>query len=225
MTITIPTCELAGLLNDAAAFAATDKDDIVRRTVHLEWDGQQLHALATDGYHFGWTRWNPDDPPPEGLDEVQEDLFTDWGGDDEPWAATVDLDDAKEAAKVFRLPMKEGWTPLTLDAGWDTIVVGRSRIGAHTALKQEMRRNVLPAKTAYPDLRALLNEDDRPDEPVGELAFIAARLANFARVRPRGPLELTFTGPSRKVRVRIGDRFDGLILPVRRDADNEDLAA
>jgi hypothetical protein len=224
--ITIPTLELVGLLNDVVAFASADKDDPILRTVHLEWDGQQLHAMATDRYHLGWSRWSPDDPPPEELEEVQEDLFTDWGGDDAPWAATVDLDDAKEAARMFKLPVKKGgWTPLTLDCGVEQLTISRARLGAHTALKQECRRDVLPAGELYPDVRVVLGESDRPDEPVEALAFTACRLASFAKVRVRGPVEMSFAGLGRPVRVRIGNRFDGVILPVRADADNEQLAA
>lgn len=228
MTITIPTVELVGLLNDAAAFASPDKDSITYRTVHLEWDGTELHAMGTDGLHAGWSRWNPSDPPPEALNDVQEDLFTDWGSDDDaPWTATVDLDDAKEAAKMFKLPPKEGWTPLTLHCGINDLVIARQRLDKHTALKQEMRRDVLGAGSQFPDVRALLEESTGPDRPVQALAFTACRLASFAKVRVRGPLELTFTGPDpdSKVRVRIGNRFDGLIMPVRADADNEQLAA
>lgn len=220
MTITIPTIELVGVLSDAAAFASPDKDSFTYRTVHLEWDGTELHAMATDGAHAGWSRWNPSDPPPDGLEDVQEDLFTDWGSDDDaPWTATVDLDDAREAAKVFKLPVKEGWTPLTIDCGLNDLVIGRARLDKHTALQQKMRRDVLGVGSQFPDLRTVLGESDGPDRPVRQLAFMASRLADFAKVRPRGPLELSFTGPDSKVRVRIGARFDGLIMPVRPEGE------
>jgi hypothetical protein len=60
--------------------------------------------------------------------------------------------------------------------------------------------------------------------PVKEIAFTAKWLADFAKVRPRGPLELGFTGPESLVHVTVGNRFMGAITPVRRSADNERLA-
>jgi hypothetical protein len=51
--------------------------------------------------------------------------------------------------------------------------------------------------------------------PVGEMAFGARNLAGFAKVRQRGPVEMTFTGDGRTVLVKIGARFVGAIMPTR----------
>jgi hypothetical protein len=65
-----------------------------------------------------------------------------------------------------------------------------------------------------PNIRELLADNDTI-APVTGLAFGAKFLADFAKVRPRGPLEMTFTGPQRLVHVAIGKRFTGAIMPTR----------
>lgn len=214
--ITVPTTELVGLLTDTIPFASPDKELPVLRTVRIDWDGEMLHASATDRYRIGWSRWHPDDDPDE---DAQDSLFTDWGGADEPWTAVVDLDDAKDAVKMFKLPAKEGHAPLTVELYHRQIRISRSRETGHSAITHVIRD---AATEDHTDPRALF---DRMPDPVStsEVAFSARMVADFAKVRPRGPLALTLAGTEgvvHVVHVAIGERFTGAVTPVRIGAEH-----
>lgn len=210
--ITIPTAELVGLLSDTIPFAHPDKNEDVLRSVRIDWDGRMLHATATDRARIGWARWHPDDAPDV---DYQDDLFVDLGGHDTPWTAVIGLDDAKDAVKMFKLPAKEGHAPLTVDLQRGQLRVSRSRDTGHSAITHVMRDATIGD---YPDSRTAF--DDLPGlDFVDRLAFTAAYLADFAKVRPRGPLAMRFAGPDRLVHVQIGERFSGLIMPVRTQTE------
>ena len=210
--ITIPTADLTGLLGDVTPFAGTDDQVPQLHCVRLEWDGETLHALTTDRYRIGWSRWAPGDATPG--EEVQDDLFTEWGSGDDPWTATIDLPDAVELAKVFKLPTKEGRTPLTVDYEADRarLTVKRSRDTGYSAITITVEDLAPGVQT--PDVRKLLANANGAT-PVGLVAYTPKYLADFAKVRPHGPLELTFTGAETATHVRIGERFTGAIMPVR----------
>lgn len=206
--ITVPTTELVGLLTDTIPFASPDKDDDVLYTVRIDWDGEMLHASATDRFHIGWSRWHPDDDPDV---DSQDDLFTVWGGDDEPWTAVIGVDDAKDAVRMFKLAAKEGQAPLTVTLDGGQLRVSRSRETGHSAITHVMRD---AATDNHVDVRDLFDHLPEPAE-VDELAFTARYLADFAKVRVRGQMQMTFAGPDRAVRIQIGERFTGAINPVR----------
>ena len=211
--ITIPTGDFTGILADVVPFAAPDDDMPDINCVRLEWDGYRLHALATDRYRIGVSTWEKGDSDGE---DVQDDLFTDWGSGDDPWAMSIALDEAKELVKVFKLGPKEHHTPVTVDydAGrWHAKVV-RARETGHSAITV-----VTPdTRAEFPDVRALMTKNDRL-ESVMSLGFSAKMLADFAKVRPRGPMELKFTGAEGLTHVTIGERFVGAIQPVRFGKD------
>lgn len=210
--ITIPTGDLTGILADTIPFALDTDDLPFLNCVHIEWDGQQLHALTTDRFRVGISTWEPGDIGPG--EEAQDDMFTNWGTGDDPWATTLSLADAKELVKVFSLGKKELQTPLTLDYEQerDRTTVKRSRDTGHSAI------TIVAEGTGaeFPNVRKLLNDTDKAGRAPG-LAFNARFLADFGKVRPRGPLELKFTGKQGDglTHVRIGDRFVGGIVPIR----------
>jgi hypothetical protein len=208
--ITIPTGDLTGILADVIPFAFTEEDIADINCVRLEWDGTSLHAHATDRYRAAISSWEPGDT--DDSEGVQDDLFTDWGSGDDPWSMTIALDEAKELVKVFKLGPKEHHTPLTVDydAGrWHAKVV-RSRDTGHSAITV-----VTPdMRSEFPDLRALFAKNDVL-EAVKGLSYTAKMMADFAKVRPRGPMELRFTGEMGITHVSIGERFVGAIQPVR----------
>lgn len=208
--ITIPTSELTGLLADVAPFADPDDDIPQTHCVRLEWDGDRLHALATDRHCLGWATWHPDDDLGPG-EEAQDDLFTEWGGADDPWAITLPLPDAAEHIKVFKLPAKEGRTPLTVDFDPDKrrLTVRRSRDTGHSAITIATDD---PVDVEVPDLRKLLADAQRYLAPK-QVAYTARLLAGFAKVRPHGPMVLRFT--EGLTHVKIGERFTGAIMPVK----------
>lgn len=211
--ITIRTADFVGILADVVPFATTDAECPETNAVRVEWDGSQLHALATDLIRVGISSWHPDDAPEI---DAQDDVFTNLGGADEPWAVNVALDDAKHLIKTYKLPVKQGNTLITVEyAGGDMKVI-RSRDTGHSAITVKVDGQ--PA--VFPAVRDLLSSKDALQEVTG-LAFGARFIADFGKVRPRGPLELEFTGTTSLTHVRIGERFLGAIMPTRLGDERE----
>lgn len=204
--ITIPTGDLVGIFSDVIPMACEDDDLPQINCVRLEWDGQ-LHAMATDRYRLAWSSWNPEDKPEK---QHQPALDTEWGGGDGHWAVTIGLDDAKHLVKTYKLKGKDAYyVPLTVELGDDVITVTRSRVTGYTAIT-----TVVPDRIeGFPDLRQVLSKHDVAVATT-ELALNAKYLADFAKVRPRGPLQMVLTGPKSLVHISIGDRFIGAIQPV-----------
>jgi hypothetical protein len=71
----------------------------------------------------------------------------------------------------------------------------------------------------FPRWQLLLPKADDAELSGGAVGFDPAQLAVFAKVaRPKGtPMVLHFHGPTRPVLVTIGERFRGLIMPVRTE--------
>lgn len=207
--ITIPTCDLTGILADTLPFVYPDEDFPDMHCLRIEWDGERLHAHATDRYRIAISTWDPTDPPP---DDTQDALGTDWGSGDDPWSTFIGVADAKDLVKVFKLPHKEGQTPLTVDydAQSGRLTVDRSRITGYSAMKV----NLATSLEGFPDLRAMLAKNDVVAE-VRTVVYTAKFLADFGKVRPRGPLELMFTGDKSLTHVTTGKRFVGAIMPAR----------
>jgi DNA polymerase III sliding clamp (beta) subunit (PCNA family) len=208
--ITIPTGDLTGVLADVIPFASTEDDLPEVNCVRLEWNGQMLETRATDRYRIACSGWEPGDI--SAGEAVQDDLFTEWGSGDDPWSTTVALDEAKELVKVFKLGEKEWACPLTVDydSARDRLTVKRARETGHSAITI----TVEGTGAEFPDVRKVLGKSD-VIEPVKGLGYNAKYLADFAKVRARGPLLLRFTGENSLTHVSIGSRFYGAIMPVR----------
>jgi hypothetical protein len=210
--ITIPTGDLTGVLSDVIPFAFPKDDFPLLNVVRLEWDGHQLHALTTDRYRIGWSTWEPGDV---GKDEdVQDDLFSEWGSGDDPWVCTLVLADAVEIAKVFKLGHKESQVPLTLDYEADRrrLTVKRAKETGHSAITISAEDTF----EQFPDVRRLLANADKLAAR-REVEYTAAFLADFAKVRARGPLSMRHT--KSLTHVSIGERFVGAIMPTGRQFD------
>lgn len=204
--ITIPTGDFVGILSDAIPFASPDAEFPTLHSVRLEWSGSALHALSTDRYRVAWSAWSPDD---DAVEQRQEDLFTKWGGGDDSWAATVALADAKHLVSTYKLKGKGVYyTPLTVEHVGRAVRVQRSKETGHSAIYTSVEDLFVP----YPNLRELLSTNDTIG-PVTAASFNAKYLADFAKVRPRGPLNLQYTN-GRFVHVSIGERFVGAIMAV-----------
>lgn len=213
MPVTTPSVEFVGLLNDAIPFALDDDDFPDLNCLRIAWDGELLHTQAHDNQHAAWSRWSPEDDPTEG--DVQESFLEPFGSDDEPWERVITLEDAKTLAKAFKPDKKRLFVPLHLDASApDCLKVVRNRVPGLPATTITVDHQDI----TYADLAGELAKHDRADA-VRSLAFTAAHLGHFATVRPRGPLEMTFTGQRGPAIVNIGERFTGLITPVRPAAD------
>lgn len=218
MSITIPTGDLVGVLSDVIPFAFPDDILPELNCVRLEWDGETLHALTTDRYRVGWSQWTPGDIDAD--EAAQDDLFTEWGSGDEPWSTSIALADAKELVKVFKLPPKEANTPILVDhnrASERTKVI-RTRETGHSAIT--VVADGLGLTFPFPDVRAQLAKADRV-KAARNVLYKADYLADFAKVRPRGPMQLTFTATI--THVTIGKRFVGAIMPQRDDEPTRSL--
>lgn len=213
--IMIPTSDLTGILNDAVPFASDDEDLPAFHCLRIEWDGAMLHTLTMDGIRVAISSWHPDDKPDE---DTQDALGTEWGGADEPWTAIVGHADAVHLAKTFKLPVKRGHIPLVVDfdAARGRLAVTRYR---DTDLS-EIRVAVNTLLLDVMDIRRLV-ADAQVTEKVEKVAFNPRLLADFAKVRPRGAMRMWFGGETHPVRVEIGKRFTGLIMPVREKAEGE----
>lgn len=213
MSITIPTGDFTGLLGDTIPFAFTDAEIPALHGVKLHWDGEMLHALTTDRYRIGISSWKPGDIDP-GVD-VQDDMFTEWGSGDEPWTCFLDLPDAVEMARVFKLPAKEMQTPLTVDYEADRrrLRVIRARETGHSAITIAAEH----IDADFPDVRRLLASADQAMAK-RTATFTAKLLADFAKVRPRGPMVMQFTKRG-LVHVSIGERFVGAIMLAEREPE------
>lgn len=216
MPIVIPSVELVGLLTDVISFALDDTDFPDLNCVRIAWDGELLHTQAYDGTHLGWSRWSPDDDPDT---DAQESLTDPWGGTDEPWTVIISLADAKLLAKDYKVKKELFWTPLQIGEDCGNLRIHRDRalgLMAKTVTVDGQQRN-------FPDLAITVAGYDRV-EPVRTIAFTAGLLAHFGDVRPRGPMEVTFTGQRGPAVVRIGARFTGAIQPVRQAAELKAVA-
>jgi hypothetical protein len=149
--ITIPTGDLTGVLADVIPFAFPKDDFPLLNVVRLEWDGQQLHALTTDRYRIGWSTWEPGDVGKD--EEVQDDLFSEWGSADDPWRCTLVLADAVEIAKVFKLGHKESQVPLTVDYEVDRrrLTVKRAKGLTHVSIGERFVGAIMPTGRQFDD--------------------------------------------------------------------------
>lgn len=220
MSIVIPTYDLVGILNDVIPFASTDKEITNLHCVLVEWDGEQLHAYATDRFVAAWSRWTPGDDAPEDPDPDQDSLFDYHAGDDAPWRVLLHLAVAKHITQAFKLAAGAGWQPLTVEKHVDELRIRRDRDQGLPAL----RYNAPGILTAtFPSVRkylevSLLEHLTPPGQfgpGVDRVAVTPTYLAKFAKVRDYGPLQLLFRTRTGLVLARCGDRFVGGIAPVR----------
>ncbi|HLL68846.1 MAG TPA: hypothetical protein VK453_24500 [Micromonosporaceae bacterium] len=209
--ITIPTADLTGVLADVLPFASTDKDLPDLNCVFLRWDGQQLHATATDRQRIAIASWHPDDDTWGLVGDVQDDLLSEFGGAEYAWQAVLDLADTTQLVKVFKLPAKAGRTPVTVDVDQarGRVTVSRSRDTGYSAL----RATVDSQTVIFPDVRSAMTEAGAAVLKTDRVGHSAKALADFGKVRPQGPLVMTFT-PTMTL-VAIGERFAGAIVPAK----------
>jgi hypothetical protein len=217
MSITIPTGDLTGILTDTIPFAFPKDDLPALNVVRLEWDSQALHAITTDRHRLAWSTWEPGDLA--FGEDAQDDLFTEWGSGDNPWRCTLQLADAAEIAKVFKLGWKESRVPLTVDYEADRhrLTVKRTKETGHSAITISAEDTF---SDEFPDVRKLLAAADKLTAR-RDIDYNAAYLADFAKVRPRGPLSMRHT--KTLTHVSIGERFIGAIMPVALRADEKPL--
>lgn len=223
--ITIPTRDLVGIIGDVLAFAWPDDENPRFNVVKLEWDGDNLHAYATDSYVMAWSRWSSIDVKDPGEDTSP------WGGWSDPWSIVLDLADAKKVASIFKLPAKEGGTAVRIHPQKRQVKIVRehseARAGITLMLDESSSVPMMPPPDAidrtvredhhlyFPDLRSkLLQWAEREDVPTTKLMVNPRLLAKFNTARPMGPMKMRISGED-AVLVSIGEWFCGAIQPMR----------
>lgn len=186
----VPAAELARVIGNALPFASGDRTVPVIVSVRLEADGETLTAVATDRYTLG-------------ADTVPMDS--------EPFAFLLSRDDAQRLHKVLKDAGSVDNVTLTVDGDTLTVNTGPTVL-SFTAQYGE-----------FPKWRSLLPAEDTV-EPTDSVALNPEFLARFAKVAPDSgrkrkgvgavPMRITFYG-KRRVLVRVGETFYGLIMPVR----------
>jgi hypothetical protein len=210
--ITVPTGELVGLLSDATPFADAEKNATTHACVLVEWDGEMLHTQATDRIYWGHASWHPNDDP--DTEVAEEQLLAQWGGADNPWRCVIELADARDVVKNFKLGAKEWGVVLNLDLLDDRLRISRARDDAHSALRQDLLCRPWPVNgELFPDVDVWLAGRGKYGRATDAVSFSARRLAAFAKVRQRGPITFGFWGPAGATDIAIGERFVGAIRP------------
>ncbi len=217
--ITIPTVELVGLLSDVIPMAGKDTDELDLNCVRLSWDGEKLHAQATNRHITGWSTWDPDDSPAQ---DHQGDLLNQWGGTDAPWAATIALADATHLVKTYKLGGKRWFVPLTIECTDAGVRIVRSKDHGHSVISTVVKDRFVE----FPRVDELLAETNVAGKTANAsaLSFNPKHLAAFGKVREHGDgkVDLRFTGPAGLVHVYIGTRFRGGIQPVYSERFKDD---
>lgn len=212
--ITIPTSELIGLITDVAGFAPASKDAL-NHGILLEWDGEALHAAAFDVLSAGRSTWVPEEGE-EGFEEGEagDDVIgAEWGSnlDHEQWKVFIDAADAKEIAKVFKLPTKHRLTPVTVKVNaYNSLIVERSRETGHSQLHAMFRTDDDQA-ARFPDVDGIAHEAADHTSDTAALTFSPSRLAAFGAVRSFNFMQITAGAEGYASCVMIGNRFTGFI--------------
>ncbi|PZG06089.1 hypothetical protein C1I95_32330 [Micromonospora craterilacus] len=210
-TIHIPTRDFLGILTDVAGLAGQDKDIPETYAVCLEWDGEQLHAMAGDDVRMGVSSWHPDELPEEA---AQDGLSARRGGLCDPWKIVIGVPDVKDMAATFKVSDKNWWVPLALDYMPGYTDRHKLRVARST-------NSGLPGKTMvvldrdvnFADVRRILAAEPAPQK-VSDVLVNGELFAAFGAVRQRGgAMKLTFADG--QVRVTVGERFVGQILAAR----------
>lgn len=214
-TTFIPSGDFTGLLNDVIPLAGQDKEIPETYAIRIQWDGTQLHAMATDDVRMGVSSWDPDDLPESA---EQEGVFARRGGECRPWSIVVSLPDAALMAKTFKVSEKNWWVPLGLDYVEGITDQAKLRVARNTDCGLPgLSMTVLDRPVDLADVRRLLDFVPLP-KPVEAIEFNGELLAGFGTVRQRGGgLKLTFSGTESMALVTVGDRFRGGIKPIRTE--------
>lgn len=213
--LSIPTGELVGTLADVIPFASQHKELPMLNAVKVEWNGERLHAFATDRFVAGWSRWHPkDDPTADHEEGGQDGLFDDWGSADEPWSFVIPLADAAEIVKIFKLPLKVDRHPLEVDVEYPRVTIRRRPGGSFKGITAQLDAAM---GLQFPDVRKLLGEQPMSLLAGEHVCWDPLFLAKFAKVRWHGIAHFYVDGPERLTVVEIGDRFTGAIMPIREN--------
>ncbi|OBK04670.1 hypothetical protein A5746_10240 [Mycolicibacterium conceptionense] len=192
MTVQLMTNELTRILKDAQIFASTNTTLPIINAVHLEARNGELIAVATDRFVLGVSK-APLDEAGESF-EVALPL--------RQVKSIVQLAGAcKQAFSQTALKVEDKKLSVAFSSGETLVLPVELESGPHRGWMQLL--------SAAAD-----------ESPSKVMAVNPQLLAKFARVGGASTrLRLGFFGPSKPIRVSIGDDFVGLIMPVRIDSE------
>lgn len=203
-SLTLPVAELHRLLTPVLPMASRDDGLPVLCAVLVEVDDGQVFAWATDRFNLGLSRL-----PVEG-DEVQVDPA---------FRALIPVDDVKHLLSLFRVRRGHADAAVRLTVESDNQLRVESAAGLFEFASVSVAYRLLSG--AYPNTRSLLVKE--LSEPRAETSpdwFICNPdfLAKFKAAGDTVAVDL----PARVGRpavIRVGDRFVGLLMPRRTEAD------
>jgi hypothetical protein len=214
--ITVPTMEFVGALNDVIPFASKEKDDPAYGIVRIECDGDDVITLASNRNQHVRYFWDPNTV------EIRESR---------PFSIGIDLADAVNLARTFKLPTKLSWAPLHIGTSVDDFEENSYRLRVWrdggedwSKISQDVTGRGRPRPETKdipePNIHGLIRDFADRESHLEKIAFSGDRLANFGKVRAHGPVEFEFSGEAHQaVRVTVGPRFAGVVWPVKMDPE------
>jgi hypothetical protein len=215
--ITISTAELINSLVAVLPITLDPKGNPLAG-VRIDWDGGDLHFTVYDVYAGAVVTWTPGEGAEEEIaDDDQDTMYTEWGGEDEPWHVFISHADAKEIVKVFKLPSKLWRFPVDLKVNpLGTKLTVERNDSAVTATNRGERLLVVPSDgdvlAKIPDVRAMAMETAIA---AGRLTsyetFSGNRLAALAPSAMYGVATLAFGEDYASI--TAGKRYAGFLYP------------
>lgn len=195
-TFHVDAAQLHRILTNVLPAVDTSNTLPVLAAVRLEVSAGTLTAVATDRYR---------------LHTDTAELVADDGPSTVELATLLHRRDAAELAKLAKK-----WT------GAVTFAVSAGSISVHTVSAPTLTFTAVDDE--FPRWRALVPASDGPTELDAPIAFRPECLADFAKVivpdNRRGAkkgdvMRMRHNGPTKPVRIEIGETFVGILMPVR----------
>jgi DNA polymerase III sliding clamp (beta) subunit (PCNA family) len=191
-TITLDAAELERVLVNGALFAAPAKDYLpALEVVRFTWDGDTLHAVATNRYVLS-------------MEQVEYHGDGNTEGRDEFSIGTADAKRVVSLLKALRSPRFPVAVKYDSQSAKATFMIDGDTLIVSTEHGE------------FPKWRSLVPADDE-GEPVGAITLGAQWLALFAKVKAYkgSPVRFAFNTATKPVRVTIGDAFKAIVIPLR----------
>jgi hypothetical protein len=222
--ITTTTAELLGMIGDMLPFVDPDKDSTALHCVRIEQSGDRLTMLATNRAQAMRVHWEAGDSEGEG--------WRAHGSDGDGFDVRITPSDAKAIVSTFKLGMKLDHAPVTLSTQVSSLMEGTHFLKITREASEDLwsRLSMVVTGRGVPNLDA----GDAPEIDIHELvdknaeragvnvtsalAWTPRLLANLGRVERHGTLTMSFTSmrDGAPVYVKAGERFDGIMYPVKQ---------
>lgn len=214
--ITLSTAELLGMIGDMLPFVDPDKDSTAHHCIRIEQKGDTLTMLATNraqAFRVGYVAESA-----AGITLEEFDV-------------RISPVDAKAIVSAFKLGIKLEHAPVTLRV--------RGTSARHLVVSREREEEAWSALTMHVTAREAPNLEagDSPEIDIHQVVGAASRahvnmvpaiawsprlLANLGKVERHGEMVMAFTSTrdGAPVYVQAGERFDGIMYPVKRERED-----